>query len=100
VATWYGKRYHGKPTSTGDRYDMYGMTAAHPTAPIPSYMKVTNVRNGRSVVVRVNDRGPFLNRRVIDLTYTAAYKLGFADAGSAEVEVEKHHLERFIGDSL
>jgi rare lipoprotein A len=67
---------------------MYGMTAAHPTLPIPSYVRVTNVANGRSVVVRVNDRGPFLNRRVIDLTYTAAYKLGFVDRGSAEVEVE------------
>ncbi len=87
-ASWYGRKFHGRKTSSGERYDMYGMTAAHPTAPIPSYMKVTNVRNGRTVVVRVNDRGPFLNRRVIDLTYTAAYKLGFADAGSAEVEVE------------
>ncbi len=87
-ASWYGRKFHGRKTSSGERYDMYGMTAAHPTAPIPSYMKVTNVRNGRAVVVRVNDRGPFLNRRVIDLTYTAAYKLGFADAGSAEVEVE------------
>jgi len=87
-ASWYGRKFHGRKTSSGERYDMYGMTAAHPTAPIPSYMKVTNVGNGRSVVVRVNDRGPFLNRRVIDLTYTAAYKLGFADAGSAEVEVE------------
>jgi rare lipoprotein A len=87
-ASWYGRKFHGRKTSSGERYDMYGMTAAHPTAPIPSYMKVTNVRTGRAVVVRVNDRGPFLNRRVIDLTYTAAYKLGFADAGSAEVEVE------------
>jgi len=87
-ASWYGRKFHGRKTSSGERYDMYGMTAAHPTAPIPSYMKVTNVRNGRTVVVRVNDRGPFLNRRVIDLTYTAAYKLGFAEAGSAEVEVE------------
>jgi rare lipoprotein A len=87
-ASWYGRKFHGRKTSSGERYDMYGMTAAHPTAPIPSYMKVTNVRNGRAVVVRVNDRGPFLNRRVIDLTYTAAYKLGFAEAGSAEVEVE------------
>ncbi|MFN7642824.1 MAG: septal ring lytic transglycosylase RlpA family protein [Burkholderiales bacterium] len=87
-ASWYGRKFHGRKTSSGERYDMYGMTAAHPTAPIPSYMKVINVRNGRTVVVRVNDRGPFLNRRVIDLTYTAAYKLGFADAGSAEVDVE------------
>jgi len=87
-ASWYGRKFHGRPTSSGERYDMYGMTAAHPTLPIPSYVRVTHVRNGRSVVVRVNDRGPFLNRRVIDLSYTAAWKLGYVDAGSAEVEVE------------
>jgi len=88
IASWYGRRYHGQPTSSGERYDMYAMTAAHPTLPIPSYAKVTNVVNGRSVVVRVNDRGPFLQDRVIDLSYTAAAKLGYIDAGSAEVEVE------------
>ncbi|HYF60727.1 MAG TPA: septal ring lytic transglycosylase RlpA family protein [Burkholderiaceae bacterium] len=88
VASWYGRKFHGRPTSSGERYDMYGMTAAHPTLPIPSYVRVTNVRNGRSVVVRVNDRGPFLHRRVIDLSYAAAWKLGFAEAGSAQVEVE------------
>jgi rare lipoprotein A len=87
-ASWYGRKFHGRPTSSGERYDMYAMTAAHPTLPIPSYVRVTNVANGRSVVVRVNDRGPFLNRRVIDLTYTAAHKLGFAERGSAEVDVE------------
>jgi rare lipoprotein A len=87
-ASWYGRKFHGRPTSSGERYDMYGMTAAHPTLPIPSYVRVTNVRNGRSVVLRVNDRGPFLNRRVIDLTYTAAWKLGYVDSGSAEVDVE------------
>lgn len=87
-ASWYGCKFHGRPTSSGERYDMYGMTAAHPTLPIPSYVRVTNLRNGRSVVVRVNDRGPFLNQRVIDLSYTAAARLGYVEAGSAEVEVE------------
>ena len=88
VASWYGRRYHGQPTSSGERYDMYAMTAAHPTLPIPSYARVTSVANGRSVVVRVNDRGPFLQNRVIDLSYTAAAKLGYVEAGSAEVDVE------------
>ena len=88
VASWYGKRFHGNPTSSGERYDMYAMTAAHPTLPVPSYARVTNTSNGRSVVVRINDRGPFHAERVIDLSYTAAYRLGFADAGSTAVEVE------------
>ena len=88
VASWYGRRFHGGMTSTGERYDMYAMTAAHPTLPVPSYVRVTNVANGTSVVVRVNDRGPFHAERVIDLSYTAAYRLGFADAGSALVEIE------------
>jgi rare lipoprotein A len=88
IATWYGRRYHGRPTSSGEPYDMYGMTAAHPVLPIPSYVRVTNVANGRTVVLRVNDRGPFLNDRLIDLSYTAAYKLGILNGGSALVEVE------------
>ena len=88
VATWYGRRYHGRQTSSGEPYDMYGMTAAHPTLPIPSYVRVTNVASGRSVVVRVNDRGPFIDNRLIDLSYTAAYKLGVLAGGSAVVEVE------------
>ncbi|HLS55552.1 MAG TPA: septal ring lytic transglycosylase RlpA family protein [Zeimonas sp.] len=88
VGSWYGRRYHGQPTSSGERYDMYAMTAAHPTLPIPSYVRVTNTANGRSVVVRVNDRGPFLHDRVIDLSYSAAAKLGYVASGSAEVEVE------------
>ena len=88
VASWYGKRFHGGTTSSGERYDMYAMTAAHPTLPVPSYARVTNTANGRSVVVRINDRGPFHADRVIDLSFTAAYRLGFADAGSAPVEVE------------
>ncbi len=88
VATWYGRRYHGKPTSTGELYDMYSMTAAHPTLPIPSYVRVTNLANGRSVVLRVNDRGPFIDNRVIDLSYTAAHRIGVLAGGSALVEVE------------
>lgn len=88
IASWYGRRYHGKPTSSGEPYDMYAMTAAHPTLPIPSYVRVTRVDTGRSVVVRVNDRGPFLQNRLIDLSYTAAAKLGFVQMGSAQVEVE------------
>lgn len=88
VASWYGRRYHGKKTSSGEPYDMYGMTAAHPTLPIPSYVRVTHATNGRSVVVRVNDRGPFHEDRLIDLSYTAAWKLGLLEKGSARVEVE------------
>jgi rare lipoprotein A len=88
MASWYGKRYHGQKTSSGEIYDMYQMTAAHPTLPIPSYARVTNVANGKSVVVRINDRGPFKSERVIDLSYVAAYKLGYIQAGQAQVEVE------------
>lgn len=88
IASWYGRRYHGRQTSTGETYDMYGMTAAHPTLPIPSYARVTHVASGKSVVVRVNDRGPFIDSRLIDLSYTAAYKLGVLAGGSAMVEVE------------
>jgi rare lipoprotein A len=87
LATWYGRRYHGKPTSTGEPYDMYAMTAAHPTLPLPSYARVTHLGTGRSVVVRVNDRGPFHEGRIIDLSYTAAHKLGIL-AGATMVEVE------------
>ena len=87
-ASWYGKRFHGQPTASGERYDMYAMTAAHPTLPIPSYVRVTHLRNKRSVVVRVNDRGPFHPGRIIDLSYAAAFKLGFIQAGSAQVEIE------------
>jgi rare lipoprotein A len=88
IATWYGRRYHGKPTSSGETYDMYAMTAAHTTLPIPSYARVTNPANDKSVVVRINDRGPFVGDRLIDLSYTAAYKLGVLATGSALVEVE------------
>lgn len=88
VASWYGKRYHGKNTSSGEVYDMYSMTAAHTTLPLPSYVKVTNPANGRWVIVRVNDRGPFKSSRIIDLSYAAAYKLRFSSAGSTLVDVE------------
>lgn len=88
VASWYGRRYHGQKTSSGELYDMYGMSAAHTTLPIPSYVRVTNPENGRSVVVRVNDRGPFKKDRLIDLSYAAAYKLRLIGKGSGQVEVE------------
>ncbi len=88
MASWYGKKFHGQKTSSGEIYDMYAMSAAHKTLPIPSYARVTNVANGKSVVVRINDRGPFHSDRIIDLSYAAAYKLGYIAAGSALVEVE------------
>ena len=88
IASWYGRRYHGKQTSSGEIYDMYAMTAAHTTLPISSYARVTNIASGKSVVVRINDRGPFIDDRLIDLSYTAAHKLGVLAGGSAMVEVE------------
>lgn len=88
IASWYGKRYHGKKTSTGEVYDMYAMSAAHTILPIPSYAKVTNPANGRSVIVRINDRGPFKHDRLIDLSYVAAYQLRLIKQGSGLVEVE------------
>lgn len=88
IASWYGRRFHGQKTSNGETYDMYAMTAAHPTLPIPSYARVSNPANGKSVVVRINDRGPFHAGRIIDLSYTAAWKLGYVGNGSAVVDVE------------
>ena len=87
VASWYGKKFHGKRTSSGEPYDMFAMTAAHRVLPLPSYVKVRNLRNGRTVTVKVNDRGPFLHNRVIDLSYAAAYKLGIVATGTGLVEV-------------
>jgi len=87
VASWYGPTFHGVNTSSGEPYDMYGMTAAHKTLPLPSYVRVTNLRNGRSVTVRVNDRGPFVANRLIDLSYTAAAKLDMLREGTTLVEV-------------
>lgn len=88
VASWYGRRFHGKKTASGEVYDMYAMTAAHPTLPIPSYARVTSLKNGKSVVVRINDRGPFHSKRIIDLSYAAAHKLGYIAQGSSRVRVE------------
>ena len=87
VASWYGPGFHKERTSTGEPYDMYGMTAAHKTLPLPAYVRVTNLQNGRSIVVRVNDRGPFVGNRIIDLSYTAAAKLDMLRNGTAMVEV-------------
>ncbi len=87
-ASWYGRKFHGNDTANGERYDMYAMTAAHKTLPLPSFVRVTNLANGRSAVVRVNDRGPFHPGRVIDLSYAAAFKLGFLRHGSTPVEIE------------
>ena len=88
-ASWYGKKFHGNSTANGERYDMYAMTAAHRTLPIPSYVRVTRVSSGKTVVLRVNDRGPFHSDRIIDLSYVAAYKLGMLGPGSTEVIVER-----------
>lgn len=87
IASWYGRQFYKGRTSDGERYNMFAMTAAHKTLPLPSYVRVTNLRNGRTVVVRVNDRGPFLNHRLIDLSYAAAAKLGMLGSGTAPVEV-------------
>lgn len=89
IASWYGKKFHGQKTSSGEIYDMFAMTAAHPTFPIPSYARVTNLKTGEWVVVRINDRGPFHSDRVIDLSYAAAVRIGIARPGSGLVEVER-----------
>ncbi len=88
IASWYGTKFHGRQTSSGEPYDMYAMTAAHTTLPIPSYARVKNLDNGRTAIVRVNDRGPFHDGRIIDLSYSAANKLGVVATGTARVEVE------------
>ena len=100
AASWYGRRYHGSRTSSGEPYDMYAMTAAHRTLPIPSYARVTNVANNKSVVIRINDRGPFHNDRLIDVSYTAAYKLGILQNGSLPVQVETLDPRNPIATSL
>ena len=89
AGSWYGRKYHGRKTASGEIYDMFAMTAAHPILPIPSYVRVTNLRNNKQVIVRINDRGPFLASRIIDLSYTAALKLDIVRGGSAELEVER-----------
>jgi rare lipoprotein A len=88
IASWYGTKFHGRKTSNGEIYNMYAMTAAHKSLPIPSYVRVTNLENKRSIIVRVNDRGPFHGPRLIDLSYVAALKLGYADKGTAKVLIE------------
>ncbi len=88
-ASWYGKQFHGKKTSMGEIYDMYALSAAHPTMELPSYARVTNLKNGRSIIVRVNDRGPFLRGRIIDLSYAAAVRLGYQKEGTTRVRVER-----------
>ena len=88
IASWYGTKFHGKRTSSGEPYNMYAMSAAHKTLPLPTYAKVTNLNNGRSVVVKINDRGPFLDNRLIDLSYAAAVKLGITNSGTGLVEVK------------
>ncbi|MBI4293497.1 MAG: septal ring lytic transglycosylase RlpA family protein [Betaproteobacteria bacterium] len=88
TASWYGRKFHGQRTTSGEVYDMYAMSAAHPTLPIPSFARVTNLQNRKSVIVRVNDRGPFASGRIMDVSYAAAHRLGFAGTGSAQVEVE------------
>lgn len=87
IASWYGNKFHGRRTSSGEEYDMYAMTAAHKTLPIPVFVEVTNIDNGRKAVVKVNDRGPFHEGRIIDLSYAAATKLGVAKAGTANVSI-------------
>lgn len=89
VASWYGRQFHGRKTASGETFNMNAMTAAHPTLPLNCYVRVTNERNGKSVVVKINDRGPFHGNRVLDLSHAAAQKLGMVDAGSAKVRIER-----------
>lgn len=96
LASWYGTKFHGRRTSSGEPYDMYQMTAAHKSLPIPSYVKVTNTRNGKSAIVRVNDRGPFHEGRVIDLSYAAALKLDVVGTGTAPVEIVALDPTQFV----
>lgn len=97
-ASWYGLKFHGHNTSNGEVYDIHGMTAAHKTLPLPSYAKVTNLANGRSAIVRVNDRGPFHAERIIDLSYAAATKLGYIEQGVAQVLVEAIDVEQWLAE--
>lgn len=96
LASWYGTKFHGHKTSNGEVYDMYKMTAAHKTLPLPTYLKVTNLDNGRTAIVRVNDRGPFHGNRLIDLSYAAASKLGYLHKGTAHVRIEAIDPQRWL----
>jgi rare lipoprotein A len=98
IASWYGTKFHGKRTSSGESYDMYAMTAAHKNLPLPTYVKVTNLNNGKHVVVKVNDRGPFHENRIIDLSYTAAIKLDIVKKGTGLVEVEVVEPGQILSD--
>ena len=100
MASWYGNKFHGRKTSNGEIYSMYGMTAAHKTLPIPAYVRVTNLANGRQIIVRVNDRGPFHGGRIIDLSYAGAKKLGYAKTGTARVRVEVIDPTKFQANSV
>jgi len=93
-ASWYGTKFHGRLTSSRERYNMYAMTAASPHLPIPSYVRVTNMQNNKSVIVKVNDRGPFRSDRIIDLSYAAAKKLGYTGKGTAKVHVSAIDVEK------
>ncbi|GIU43875.1 septal ring lipoprotein RlpA [Shewanella colwelliana] len=93
VASWYGAKFHGHLTSNGETYDMYSMSAAHKTLPLPSYVKVTNLSNNKTVIVRVNDRGPFHDNRIIDLSYAAAHRLDMLKTGTANVQLEVIYIE-------
>jgi len=97
IAFWYGTKFHGRKTANGERYDMFAMTAAHKTLPIPSYVRVTNLRNQRSIIVRINDRGPFHGGRIIDLSYAAAVKLGIQQTGTGFVEIQALEPEPLSG---
>jgi rare lipoprotein A len=98
VASWYGKKFHGNPTAMGETYDMYEMTAAHKSLPLPTYVRVRNLRNNKTVVVRVNDRGPFVHNRIIDLSYSAAVKLDMIGTGTSLVDVEAITFDGPTGD--
>ncbi len=97
TASWYGTKFHGQNTANGEVYDLYGMSAAHKTLPLPSYVRVTNLDNNRTVILRVNDRGPFYSDRIIDLSYAAAKKLGYAESGTARVKVEGIDPQEWLG---
>lgn len=91
IASWYGKKFHGRTTASGERYDMYALTAAHPSLPFGTRVRVTHLESGKSVVVRITDRGPFIKGRIIDLSYRAAKKLGMLEEGIARVRIEIYH---------
>ena len=100
IASWYGEKFHGHKTSNGEVFDMYQVSAAHKSLPIPSFLRVTNLDNNRSIIVRVNDRGPFHGNRIIDLSYAAALKLGYADIGTARVQLDSIITEKLSSDSV